>query len=92
MKTAAPAPNNAAAPTAPVLIGMAGPLVDELTASVAAGPAPSVVGLTCVVGVGWSEVNGTSEADDAPVKPGAPVVAEGSGPAVALGLRTLRKH
>jgi hypothetical protein len=54
-----------------------------------AGPAPSDVGLTEVVGVGCPEVNGTSVTDDAPVKAGAPSVAEGVAASVASGLRTL---
>jgi hypothetical protein len=47
-----------------------------------------------VVGVGTPDVKGMLEAEEAPVKAGAPSVAVELGPWVALGLRTLgvRQH
>lgn len=79
---AAPAPNKAAAPTAPVFIGTPAP---SLRLEEALGP-----GATVAVGVATPEVKGTLDALDAPLKAGAPAVAEAIGEAVLfIGLRTL---
>jgi len=87
----APAPNKAAAPTAPVIIGAAAGLADGEaplpSAPVAAGaPEPMVVEAS-----GRPLVNGGSEALDAPGKAAEPEEAVSSGAAeVLLGLRTLK--
>ena len=90
--TAAP-PNNAAAPIAPVFIGIAAPELEEaeaLAADVAAlfaAPPPAVLMLD--VGVGTPEVNGALLAELAPAKAGAWVVWLGLAVAVLFaGLRT----
>jgi len=87
--TAAPAPNRAATPTAPVIIGAAAVLDGAAplpSAPVAAGaPEPMVV-----EGSGRPLVNGGSAALVAPGKAAEPEDAVSSGVAdVLLGLRTL---
>jgi hypothetical protein len=81
---AAPAPNRAAAPIAPVFIGTPAPLLVLLAAADA--PPPIVVD-----GAGAAEVKGMFEALLAPLKAGAPDEAEADGAAkVLFGLRTLQ--
>jgi hypothetical protein len=72
MKYTAAAPRSAPRPTAPVCIGAAPPLdrADEDPAGVLAGEVPW--GAMLLVGVGWPEVKGASEADAAPEKAAAP--------------------
>tara|TARA_R110002003_G_scaffold121_5_gene10680 strand:+ start:4182 stop:4445 length:264 start_codon:yes stop_codon:yes gene_type:complete len=61
-----------------------------LEADEAPGAALEVAaGAMVLVGVGWPEVNGTSEADEAPEKAGEPAVAEGLAMVALVGLRTL---
>ena len=43
-----------------------------------------------LVGVGWPEVYGTSETEEAPEKAGAPAVADGLAMVAFVGLRTLK--
>ena len=92
MTTAAP-PNKAAAPIAPVFIGMAPPelVLEAAEAEVAAlfaAPPPAVLMLD--VGVGTPEVNGALLAELAPEKAGLPLVWLGLAVAVLLaGLSTL---
>ena len=86
MTTAAP-PNKAAAPIAPVFIGMAPPelVLEAAEAEVAAlfaAPPPAVLMLD--VGVGTPEVNGALLAELAPEKAGLPLVWLGLAVAVLL--------
>ena len=90
--TAAAAPKSAAAPTAPVFIGIAMPLVLELApAPDALAPAvPLAVTPAVDDGTGMPLVNGTEDALLAPEKAGAWVLAVGLGVSSGfLGLRTL---
>lgn len=84
-RMAAP-PKRAATPTAPVLIGTPGLLVDEaLPPEVAAGKV--------VVGVVMPLVNGIPVPVEPPLKAGGTVVAVGLGVSVVLAeLRTLEKR
>jgi hypothetical protein len=87
---AAPAPNSAAAPTAPVIIGIA-PAVDEADSD-AWDPAPpvGVESPIVVVGAGTPEVNGSSSPGVAPSKEPEPCESSPSSRAVELsGFRTL---
>lgn len=89
---APPAAKRAAAPIAPVLIGIAAPflVVDEAppAADDWAAPAPPA---RVAVGVGTPEVYGTSVAVEAPEKAADWVDAVGLGIAIVmLGFRTLR--
>ncbi len=84
MYTNAAPPNKAAAPNAPVFIGIAAALLLLLD-----WPPPALVA-TAPVGVGTPLVNGTFDAEEAPEKAGIWVAIDGLGVAVVfIGLRTL---
>lgn len=85
-KKTAPAPKRAAAPTAPVFIGMAPPEEEEDEPDVVVAAAPPLPRVP--VADGTPLVNGTFEALDAPEKATAPAVAEAPGAVVFDGLRT----
>lgn len=87
-----PAPKSAATPTAPVCIGTPAPaelaLEPDPEPDPLEGEAPPPID---ELGCGTPEVNGTLDTMLAPLKPGAPAVAEADGEAdVLFGLSTLR--
>lgn len=90
MKYTAAAPNSAPIPTAPVCIGAAPALLVDDAAGVCPGAFAEVApALRLVVALGWPEVNGAADADEAPEKAAAPDMAEGLAMVPLAGFRTL---